>query len=191
VLGSNTELNHRQLEELDALVIGLDAPDWDAVAAGGKTVVVETISDCEPDDVHRDPRLADRAADAAAALLAKAPARRCPAAAAAPVPPVCERRPPHAATTVAFAGLCAVLPAEPTSLRGGVPVLDLDAGDHRGVRHRQHGDRDHQALRRSSPAGFAPLRRSLRESLRGFSNRRAARVREAMIAPLSRVNDRR
>ena len=72
VLGSNTELNHRQLEELDALVIGLGTPDWEAVAAGGKTVVVETISDSDPDDVHRDPHLVDDAADAAAALLAEA-----------------------------------------------------------------------------------------------------------------------
>ena len=72
VLGSNTELNHRQLDELDALVIGLGTPDWEAVAAGGKTVVVETISDSDPDDVHRDPHLVDDAADAAAALLAEA-----------------------------------------------------------------------------------------------------------------------
>jgi len=72
VLGSNTELNHRQLEELDAIVIGLGTPDWEQVAAGGKTVVVETISGSEPDDIHRDPGLADRAADAAAELLAKA-----------------------------------------------------------------------------------------------------------------------
>ena len=71
VLGSNTELNHRQLEELDALVIGLGTPDWESVAEGGKTVVVETISDSEPDDVHRDPQLVDDAADAAAALLAR------------------------------------------------------------------------------------------------------------------------
>jgi uncharacterized protein YgbK (DUF1537 family) len=75
VLGSNTELNHRQLEQLDALVVGLEKPDWDEVATGGKTVVVETISDSEPDDVRRDPRLADHAADAAAAVLAEAQER--------------------------------------------------------------------------------------------------------------------
>jgi uncharacterized protein YgbK (DUF1537 family) len=83
VLGSNTALNHRQLAHLrDAravVVTGTDDPDWDAVAAGGQTVIVETIEQSTPDDERRDPRLADRAADAAAALLGGAHERglRC------------------------------------------------------------------------------------------------------------------
>lgn len=83
VLGSNTALNHRQLARLrDArpvLVAGTAEPDWDAVERGGQTVVVETIAQSEPDDERRDPRLADRAADAAAALLGRAHERglRC------------------------------------------------------------------------------------------------------------------
>jgi D-threonate/D-erythronate kinase len=79
VLGSNTANNHRQLEALRAaraavMVVGGagDDPDWDALAGGGATVVVETISGSEPDDERRDPRLADGAADAAAALLGRA-----------------------------------------------------------------------------------------------------------------------
>jgi uncharacterized protein YgbK (DUF1537 family) len=39
---------------------------------GGGTVLVETISDAHPDDTRRDPRHADGAATAAAALLADA-----------------------------------------------------------------------------------------------------------------------
>jgi D-threonate/D-erythronate kinase len=83
VLGSNTELNHRQLAALrDArtvVVAGTGDPDWDAVAHGDTTVVVETIAASEPDDERRDPRLADGAADAAAALLGRAHERglRC------------------------------------------------------------------------------------------------------------------
>jgi D-threonate/D-erythronate kinase len=83
VLGSNTALNHRQLDALRAarpvVVAGTADPDWDAVARGGRTVVVETIAGSEPDDERRDPRLADGAADAAAALLGRAHERglRC------------------------------------------------------------------------------------------------------------------
>jgi uncharacterized protein YgbK (DUF1537 family) len=63
VLGSNTELNHRQLARLEP----------------GRARVVETIRGSTPDDLRRDPRLADRAADEAAALLHAAHARgeRC------------------------------------------------------------------------------------------------------------------
>jgi D-threonate/D-erythronate kinase len=83
VLGSNTALNHRQLAALRAaravVVAGTAEPDWDALAAGGQTVVVETIAASRPDDKRRDPRLADGAADAAAALLGRAHERglRC------------------------------------------------------------------------------------------------------------------
>jgi D-threonate/D-erythronate kinase len=83
VLGSNTALNHRQLarlrDERPVVVGGTDEPDWDAVAAGAQTVVVETIAASLPDDERRDPRLADEAADAAAALLGAAHERglRC------------------------------------------------------------------------------------------------------------------
>jgi D-threonate/D-erythronate kinase len=83
VLGSNTALNHRQLGALrDARAVALAGtaePDWDAVARGGQTVVVETIEGSQPDDERRDPRLADRAADAAAAVLGRAHERgmRC------------------------------------------------------------------------------------------------------------------
>jgi D-threonate/D-erythronate kinase len=77
VLGSNTALNHRQVEGLDCVRAGLGMPDWDAVS--GKTVVVDTIAGSDPDDTRRDPVLADRAADAAAALLGEAHERglRC------------------------------------------------------------------------------------------------------------------
>jgi uncharacterized protein YgbK (DUF1537 family) len=81
VLGSNTALNHRQLAALrdarEVVVAGTGDPDWAAV--GGATVVVETIADSRPDDERRDPRLADEAADAAAALLGRAHERglRC------------------------------------------------------------------------------------------------------------------
>lgn len=75
VLGSNTALNHRQLDALRAarplVVAGTADPDWETVAAGGQTVVVETIAGSRPDDERRDPRLADAAADAAAALLGR------------------------------------------------------------------------------------------------------------------------
>jgi D-threonate/D-erythronate kinase len=79
VLGSNTELNHRQLEHLRRrgdVAIGADAH---APARGARTRVVQTILGSEPDDLRRDPRLADRAADEAAALLEIAHARgdRC------------------------------------------------------------------------------------------------------------------
>jgi uncharacterized protein YgbK (DUF1537 family) len=81
VLGSNTARNHRQLDALrdgrEAVLVvpagsGAVTPDWDPLAAGGATLVVETISGSEPDDERRDPRLADGAADAAAALLGRA-----------------------------------------------------------------------------------------------------------------------
>jgi D-threonate/D-erythronate kinase len=77
VLGSNTAQNHRQLAALRAardvaVVAGGDDPDWEAFAGGGRTVVVETISRSTPDAERRDPRLADGAADAAAALLGRA-----------------------------------------------------------------------------------------------------------------------
>jgi D-threonate/D-erythronate kinase len=83
VLGSNTALNHRQLARLrDAravVVAGTEEPDWEAVAAGEQTVVVETIAASAPDDERRDPRLADEAADRAAGLLGRAHERglRC------------------------------------------------------------------------------------------------------------------
>jgi D-threonate/D-erythronate kinase len=76
VLGSNTELNHRQLARLrerrDVAVAGTDG-------GSARTVVVETILDSMPDDLRRDPRRVDRAADEAAALLEAAHARgeRC------------------------------------------------------------------------------------------------------------------
>jgi uncharacterized protein YgbK (DUF1537 family) len=81
VLGSNTELNHRQLAALrdrDDVVMAQDGV-WDALAAGDRTVVVETIARSRPDDVRRDPAVADRAADVAAALLGEAHERglRC------------------------------------------------------------------------------------------------------------------
>src|SRR5919202_3646026 len=84
VLGSNTALNHRQLAALREargvlVAAAAEEPDWDALAGGGRTVVVETISGSEPDDERRDPRVADGAADAAAALLGRAHERglRC------------------------------------------------------------------------------------------------------------------
>jgi D-threonate/D-erythronate kinase len=100
VLGSNTALNHRQaraLAEAREVVTageiavatpgdgarprpgGLASGDWEALAAGGGTVVLSTIAGADPDDVARDPVLADRAADAAAALLGAAHERglRC------------------------------------------------------------------------------------------------------------------
>jgi D-threonate/D-erythronate kinase len=83
VLGSNTALNHRQLARLQdarqVVVAGTGEPDWAAVEGGEQTVVVETIASSTPDDERRDPRLADAAADAAAALLGRAHERglRC------------------------------------------------------------------------------------------------------------------
>jgi uncharacterized protein YgbK (DUF1537 family) len=83
VLGSNTALNHRQLAVLrdarEVVVAGIGEPDWAALERGGRTLVVETIAGSTPDDERRDPRLADRAADAAAALLGRAHERglRC------------------------------------------------------------------------------------------------------------------
>jgi uncharacterized protein YgbK (DUF1537 family) len=49
------------------------------LAAGGGTAVVSTIAGADPDDLRRDPVIADRAADAAAALLGEAHERglRC------------------------------------------------------------------------------------------------------------------
>ncbi len=79
VLGSNTPLNHRQLERLrDRGDVAVSA-DAHAPASGARTRVVQTILGAEPDDARRDPRLADRAADEAAALLEAAHARgeRC------------------------------------------------------------------------------------------------------------------
>ncbi|WP_028057576.1 four-carbon acid sugar kinase family protein [Candidatus Solirubrobacter pratensis] len=66
VLGSNTELNHRQLARLNE-------------RGDARTRVVQTILGSTPDDRRRDPALADRAADEAAALLEAAHARgeRC------------------------------------------------------------------------------------------------------------------
>ena len=87
VLSSNTERNHRQLAALWAAreVVGVAAlraaregvgPAVPAVVppagAEGGTVLIETISESHPDDTHRDPRHADEAAAAAAALLADA-----------------------------------------------------------------------------------------------------------------------
>jgi D-threonate/D-erythronate kinase len=79
VLGSNTANNHRQLDALrgtcdTVVVIAADGgdPSFDALPDGGTTVVVETISRSRSDDERRDPALADRAADAAAALLGRA-----------------------------------------------------------------------------------------------------------------------
>jgi uncharacterized protein YgbK (DUF1537 family) len=79
VLGSNTANNHVQLDALrgargTAVVVAADGgePAWDALEDGGATLVVETISGSSPDDDRRDPGLADRAADAAAALLGHA-----------------------------------------------------------------------------------------------------------------------
>jgi D-threonate/D-erythronate kinase len=87
VLGSNTGLNHRQLAALTVareIVVaipsdGLSAPAWEVLAAGGGTAVVSTIAGADPDDLRRDPVVADRAADAAAALLGEAHERglRC------------------------------------------------------------------------------------------------------------------
>jgi uncharacterized protein YgbK (DUF1537 family) len=73
VLSSNTALNHRQLGALRGHRLIADSPEQ------GGTVIVETISDSSPDDVHRDPRHADDAAHAAARLLAGAQERglRC------------------------------------------------------------------------------------------------------------------
>jgi uncharacterized protein YgbK (DUF1537 family) len=74
VLSSNTALNHRQLDALRA------ARDVVATAgAEGGTVLIDTISESQPDDAHRDPRHADEAAAAASALLACAQERglRC------------------------------------------------------------------------------------------------------------------
>jgi uncharacterized protein YgbK (DUF1537 family) len=64
VLSSNTALNHRQLDALRARGPIADTPE------DGGTVLIETISDSQPDDTHRDPRLADDAAREAATLMA-------------------------------------------------------------------------------------------------------------------------
>jgi uncharacterized protein YgbK (DUF1537 family) len=79
VLASNTALNHRQLEALRQGGNVAISADAHAVAGGAATRVVQTILGVEPDDVQRDPRLADRAAEEAAALLEAAHARgeRC------------------------------------------------------------------------------------------------------------------
>jgi len=83
VLGSNTALNHRQLAALRAArtvaVAGAEDPPWAPMTPGGCTVVVETIDGSDPDDEHRDPGRADRAATEAAALLGRAHERglRC------------------------------------------------------------------------------------------------------------------
>jgi D-threonate/D-erythronate kinase len=69
VLGSNTELNHRQLGRLRERGDVAISADAHAPAPGARTRVVQTILGNEPDDLRRDPRLADRAADEAAALL--------------------------------------------------------------------------------------------------------------------------
>jgi uncharacterized protein YgbK (DUF1537 family) len=79
VLGSNTALNHRQLARLRERGDVAVAADAHAPAAGARTRVVQTILGSAPDDVRRDPGLADRAADEAAGLLEAAHARgeRC------------------------------------------------------------------------------------------------------------------
>jgi uncharacterized protein YgbK (DUF1537 family) len=79
VLGSNTALNHRQLARLRERGNVAVAADAHAPAAGAQTRVVQTILGAVPDDLRRDPRLADRAADEAAGLLEAAHARgeRC------------------------------------------------------------------------------------------------------------------
>jgi uncharacterized protein YgbK (DUF1537 family) len=79
VLGSNTELNHRQLGRLRGRGDVAISADAHAPDSGARTRVVQTILGDEPDDLQRDPRLADRAADEAAALLEIAHARgeRC------------------------------------------------------------------------------------------------------------------
>jgi uncharacterized protein YgbK (DUF1537 family) len=81
VLGSNTGLNHRQLAALRRRADVVMASDdvWTALAGGDRTVVVETIDRSDPDDVRRDPAVADHAADVAAALLGEAHERglRC------------------------------------------------------------------------------------------------------------------
>jgi uncharacterized protein YgbK (DUF1537 family) len=73
VLSSNTALNHRQLDALRESGAIADTPEE------GGTVLIETIADSSPDDTRRDPRHADDAATAAAALLADAHERglRC------------------------------------------------------------------------------------------------------------------
>jgi uncharacterized protein YgbK (DUF1537 family) len=73
VLSSNTSLNHRQLAALRERGPIADTPEQ------GGTVLLETISQSQPNDTHRDPRHADEAANAAAALLAGAQERglRC------------------------------------------------------------------------------------------------------------------
>jgi uncharacterized protein YgbK (DUF1537 family) len=73
VLSSNTEANHRQLAALRERGAVTRTPE------PGGTVVLDTISQSQPDDTHRDPRHADEAAGAAAALLADAHERglRC------------------------------------------------------------------------------------------------------------------
>jgi len=79
VLGSNTGLNHRQLERLRGRGDVAISADAHAAGQGARTRVVQTILGAEPDDLRRDPQLADRAADEAAALLEIAHARgeRC------------------------------------------------------------------------------------------------------------------
>jgi uncharacterized protein YgbK (DUF1537 family) len=79
VLGSNTALNHRQARALAQARELTEAGDWDGLAAGGGTIVVTTIAGADPDDLRRDPLIADRAADEAAALLGAAHERglRC------------------------------------------------------------------------------------------------------------------
>jgi uncharacterized protein YgbK (DUF1537 family) len=79
VLASNTALNHRQLEALRQGGNVAISADAHAVAGGAATRVVQTILGIEPDDTRRDPRLTDRAAEEAAALLEAAHARgeRC------------------------------------------------------------------------------------------------------------------
>jgi len=79
VLGSNTGLNHRQLERLRGRGGVAISADAHAPANGARTRVVQTILGSEPDDLRRDPAMADRAADEAATLLEIAHARgeRC------------------------------------------------------------------------------------------------------------------
>jgi D-threonate/D-erythronate kinase len=73
VLSSNTELNHRQLDTLR------EGRPVAHTSDHGGTVLIETIAQSHPDDIHRDPRHADAAASDAARLLADAQERglRC------------------------------------------------------------------------------------------------------------------
>jgi uncharacterized protein YgbK (DUF1537 family) len=57
VVGSNSALNHRQLERLRERGGVAVSADAHAPSLGARTRVVQTILGATPDDVHRDPRL--------------------------------------------------------------------------------------------------------------------------------------